>query len=61
MIAVVKMRGSQHDKSLRLYEVTGHGLVLGDTLTDYSGIITGVARRAYGRDAQRGGPVQPAQ
>jgi circadian clock protein KaiC len=61
VIAVVKMRGSQHDKSLRLYDVTDHGLVLGDTLTDYNGVITGVARRADGRDAQGGGPVQPAE
>jgi hypothetical protein len=29
VIAVVKMRGSQHDKALRLYEITAHGLELG--------------------------------
>lgn len=45
VIAVVKMRGSQHDKMLRTYEVTEHGLELGEALTDYTGIVTGVARR----------------
>jgi hypothetical protein len=39
------MRGSQHSKDLRLYDVTESGLELGDTLYDYRGIITGVARR----------------
>jgi len=45
VIGVVKMRGSAHDKALRLYEVTEHGLEIGPGLTDYTGIITGVARR----------------
>jgi circadian clock protein KaiC len=45
VLAVVKMRGSDHDKSLRAYELTEHGLVVGEALTDYSGIITGVAHR----------------
>jgi circadian clock protein KaiC len=45
VIGVVKMRGSAHDKALRLYEVTEHGLEVGPALTDYTGIITGVARR----------------
>jgi circadian clock protein KaiC len=45
VIGVVKMRGSSHAKALRLYEVTEHGLEVGPALTNYSGIITGVARR----------------
>ncbi|MGI9145940.1 MAG: RAD55 family ATPase [Chloroflexota bacterium] len=45
VITVVKMRGSAHDTALRTYEVTEHGLVLGEELTDYVGIISGVARR----------------
>jgi circadian clock protein KaiC len=45
VMTVVKMRGSQHSKDLRLYDVTESGLELGDTLYDYRGIITGVARR----------------
>ena len=42
MIAVVKMRSSEHTKDLRQYEVTSHGLVVGETLTGYTGLITGV-------------------
>jgi len=42
MITVVKMRSSQHSKELREYEVTSHGLVVGQALTAYSGLITGV-------------------
>jgi circadian clock protein KaiC len=45
VLTVVKMRGSSHSTALRHYEVTEHGLVLGETLTDYVGIVTGVARR----------------
>ncbi|HEY3190320.1 MAG TPA: ATPase domain-containing protein, partial [Solirubrobacteraceae bacterium] len=45
VIAVVKMRGSQHSTELRRYEVTAHGLAIGEALTDYRGIITGVAQR----------------
>ena len=30
---------------MRLYDVTQNGLVVGDTLYDYRGIITGVAQR----------------
>jgi circadian clock protein KaiC len=57
VIAVVKMRGSQHDKALRAYEVTQHGLELGEALADYTGIVTGVARRTEdGRDGEAGAP-----
>lgn len=45
MMTVVKMRGSKHSHDIRLYEATEHGLVIGEKLTDYEGLITGVARR----------------
>lgn len=45
VIAVVKMRGSQHDKALRPYEVTKHGLEIGEAFSGYTDIVTGVARR----------------
>ncbi len=44
VMAVVKMRGSDHRKELRAYEVGEHGVVIGKALTEYTGIITGVAR-----------------
>jgi circadian clock protein KaiC len=45
VLAVVKMRGSGHSTALRQYEVTDHGLEFGEELREYTGIITGVARR----------------
>jgi circadian clock protein KaiC len=42
---VIKMRGSEHSKALRLYDVTRTGLVVGGALGEYRGIITGVAQR----------------
>ncbi|MBI3977584.1 MAG: AAA family ATPase [Chloroflexi bacterium] len=42
VITVVKMRGSQHSKDLRAYEVTSRGLVIGRVLREYRGLITGV-------------------
>jgi circadian clock protein KaiC len=42
VMAVIKMRGSDHSHEFRLYEVTAKGVVIGDPLTNYDGIITGV-------------------
>ena len=44
VMTVVKMRGSAHSQELRLYDVTEHGLEVGEALSDYVGIISGVAR-----------------
>jgi circadian clock protein KaiC len=42
MIAVVKMRNSAHSLDLREYRLTPNGGVIGQTLSQYQGIITGV-------------------
>lgn len=42
VMAVIKMRGSDHSHEFRTYEVTAKGVVVGGPLTDYDGIITGV-------------------
>jgi circadian clock protein KaiC len=42
VMAVIKMRGSDHTHQFRLYEVTSKGVVVGGPLTEYDGIITGV-------------------
>jgi circadian clock protein KaiC len=42
VMAVIKMRGSDHSHEFRLYEVTPKGVVVGDSLKEYDGIITGV-------------------
>ena len=42
VLAVVKMRGSEHSHDFRTYEVTANGAIVGGPLRDYHGIITGV-------------------
>jgi circadian clock protein KaiC len=42
VMSVVKMRGSDHSKDWRAYEVTGQGLVVGNVLSQYRGIISGI-------------------
>ena len=51
VMTVVKMRGSNHSKELRLYDVTKDGLVVGATLHEYRGIINGVAQRHQSTEA----------
>jgi len=41
IMAVVKVRGSAHSKDLRAYEITDDGIVMGDTLGSYEGLLTG--------------------
>ncbi|PRC92458.1 ATPase domain-containing protein [Solimicrobium silvestre] len=43
-ISVVKVRGSQHSKQIRLFDVTDDGIMLGAPLSDYAGIMTGRPR-----------------
>jgi circadian clock protein KaiC len=40
-ISVVKVRGSQHSKDIRSFDITDDGIVLGETLSEYAGIMTG--------------------
>ena len=42
VLMVIKMRRGRHSKDIREYEITSEGLQLGDHLTDYHGLITGV-------------------
>ena len=48
MMAVVKLRGSQHSKELRLYEITSEGLVIGNGFHGYEGLMTGAPRPLKG-------------
>src|SRR5690606_19279777 len=43
VVAVVKMRGSQHSKAYREYEITDHGFVVGGDLNGYTGRISGAS------------------
>jgi circadian clock protein KaiC len=42
VMAVIKMRGSDHSHELRSYEITPKGVEVGPALTEYDGIMTGV-------------------
>jgi circadian clock protein KaiC len=41
VLSVVKVRGSSHSKDIRLFDITDEGLVIGETLPGYSGILSG--------------------
>lgn len=42
MLVVIKMRRSTHSIDMREYEITSEGLVIGERLTGYRGLTTGV-------------------
>jgi circadian clock protein KaiC len=41
VISVVKVRGSDHSKDIRLFDITDAGIVIGETLSGYNGILSG--------------------
>jgi circadian clock protein KaiC len=42
VLLVLKMRGGDHSKEIREYEIRSGGIIIGDCLKGYSGLITGV-------------------
>jgi circadian clock protein KaiC len=40
-IGIMKMRGSDHDKHLRQYEITSEGIRISDPFEEYEGILSG--------------------
>lgn len=45
-LLVVKMRGSDHSRTFRLYESSEAGIIVGDTLTEYDRVVTGMPKRS---------------
>ncbi len=45
VMSVIKTRGSHHDNRLRTYEITNKGIVLGEALAAYEGIMMGDTRK----------------
>ncbi len=45
-LVIMKMRGSDHDKRLREYEITSHGMRVAAPFSGYEGIITGSPHRS---------------
>jgi circadian clock protein KaiC len=41
VIAVVKVRGSSHSKELRLYEIGDEGIIIGEPVEGYEGLLGG--------------------
>lgn len=39
--SVAKVRGSEHSKDIRLFDITDDGIVMGETLPEYAGILSG--------------------
>jgi len=45
VLMVVKMRRGNHSKDIREYEITSKGVVIGERLTGYDHLITGIPKR----------------
>jgi len=45
VMMVLKMRGGAHSKDIREYEITSEGVVIGERLTGYDRLITGIPTR----------------
>lgn len=45
VMSVVKVRGSEHSKNIHLFGITDQGIVLGEPLTGYAGIMSGQPRQ----------------
>lgn len=45
MMMIVKMRGGDHSKDIREYEITSKGVVVGQSLRGYDQLITGTPKR----------------
>jgi circadian clock protein KaiC len=41
VFSVVKVRGSNHSKDIRLFDITDQGIMIGEALSGYDGIMTG--------------------
>jgi circadian clock protein KaiC len=52
-LVVLKMRGSDHDKRFREFEITSRGIRVVGALTEYEGLMTGSPRRSLTEEAAR--------
>jgi circadian clock protein KaiC len=53
ILVVIKMRGGNHAKDVREYEITSKGVViLGKALTNFQGLISGIPVHADQSDAK---------
>ncbi len=45
ILMVIKMRGGAHSKDIREYEITSKGVIIGERLTGYDPLISGIPKR----------------
>ena len=55
VINIIKMRGSEHSKNLRIYNITDKGVIVGKSLEDYEGVTTGVSKKIAELEEERRG------
>lgn len=58
LIAVVKVRGSAHSKDLREFEITEKGILIGETLDKYDGLLTGHPEDSLDATRPSAGPAR---
>jgi circadian clock protein KaiC len=59
-MVVIKMRGGNHAKDIREYEITSKGVViLGKRLTDYQALISGIPEHADRSNPKEQTPGEP--
>jgi circadian clock protein KaiC len=51
VLGVLKMRGSDHDKRLREYEIGSHGIEVSGALSNYEGLMSGSPHRSITEEA----------
>ncbi len=50
-LVITKMRGSDHDKTLREFEITSSGIRVSTSFSGYEGVMTGIPRRSLTEEA----------
>jgi circadian clock protein KaiC len=50
-LVILKMRGSDHDKRLREYDITSQGITVSTPFSNYEGLMTGSPRRSETEEA----------
>jgi circadian clock protein KaiC len=53
VLMVVKMRGGSHSKDIREYDISAKGIVVGERLTDYVHLLTGIPERRTASNSVR--------
>ena len=61
IMAVVKVRGSVHSKDLRAFTITEKGIIMGETLDSYEGLLTGSPELIPGAPSSKTGGQKPGR